>query len=46
MIHSKGIELVRRDSCAILIKIMKKCITEIFRTKNLSKVKFFIIIIV
>ena len=41
IIDSKGIELVRRDSCEILTKIMYQCIKKLFITKNLSNVIFF-----
>lgn len=36
---AKGIETVRRDGCEAVVKIMKKCLTIIFETKNLSKMK-------
>jgi DNA polymerase zeta len=33
------VELVRRDGCDAVVKIMTKCLAEIFETKNLSNVK-------
>ena len=34
--EAKGIEVVRRDGCEAVIKIMKKCLLELFETRNLS----------
>lgn len=37
--EGKGLELVRRDGCDAIVKIMSKCIYELFETRNLSNVK-------
>lgn len=37
--EGKGVEMVRRDQCDAVVKIMTKCLYELFETKNLSNVK-------
>lgn len=37
--EAKGIEVVRRDGCDALVRIMKKSLTILFEEKNLSKLK-------
>lgn len=37
--EGKGLELVRRDGCDAIVKIMSKCIYELFESRNLSNVK-------
>jgi DNA polymerase zeta len=37
----KGIELVRRDSCPAVAKILETSLTTLFRTRNLSAVREF-----
>jgi len=37
--EGKGIELVRRDGCPAVVKIMRKSLQILFETKNLSEVK-------
>ena len=32
ILDAKGIELIRRDGCEALTKIMQKCLSEIFET--------------
>ncbi|KAL4478783.1 hypothetical protein ABPG73_001998 [Tetrahymena malaccensis] len=36
---AKGIEIVRRDGCDAVVKLMKKSLNILFETKNLSKLK-------
>lgn len=38
-LDSKGLELIRRDTCEIVTKICEKIIRDIFDNKDLSKVK-------
>ena len=35
-LEGKGLEIVRRDGCQALVKIMNKCIDQLFKTKNIS----------
>ena len=44
VLEGKGIEIVRRDGCEALTKIMTKCLKELFETCNLSKVNSFLLI--
>ena len=37
--EGKGVELIRRDGCDAVVKIMTKCLFELFTTKNLSNIK-------
>jgi len=37
----KGIEMVRRDGCALLSRVQEKCLRELFETNDLSRVKRF-----
>lgn len=38
-VDGKGLEMIRRDGCKAVVKIMKKVINMIFTTKDLSIVK-------
>ena len=42
-LDAKGIELVRRDQCQVTIKIQEKMLRLLFKTKNLSVVKKYLI---
>lgn len=37
--EAKGIETVRRDGCDVVVKILKKSLTLLFQTKNMSAIK-------
>ena len=42
-LDAKGIELVRRDQCAVTIKIQEKMLRLLFKTKNLSVIKNYLV---
>ena len=43
VLESKGIETIRRDTVEAVAKIMDKCLRLLFETKNLSKVKEYLL---
>jgi DNA polymerase zeta len=40
VLEGKGLETVRRDGVEACVKIMNKCLIELFETKNVSSVNF------
>lgn len=43
VLDAKGIELIRRDNIEALHKIQDNCLRMLFETKNLSKIKEYLI---
>lgn len=43
VLDAKGIETIRRDTVEAVSKIMDKCLRLLFETKDLSKVKSYLI---
>jgi DNA polymerase zeta len=41
-LDSKGIELVRRDSCPAVGKMMHRCLTTLFSTRSLTAVREYV----
>jgi DNA polymerase zeta len=41
--EAKGIEVVRRDQCPVTIKMQEKCLRILFETKDMSKVREYIV---
>lgn len=39
VLEGKGLEIVRRDGIEATVKMMQKCLLELFQTKNVSSVK-------
>ena len=38
-LDAKGIEMVRRDGCALLARVQEECLLQLFESSDLSRVK-------